>query len=122
VQEPLQDNSFTALLSNAGGKRLVTTGTMKVKNFVLLMPNPASNTLEIRYAVQEKGSVEIAILDVSGNTIATPLPRSSSAAGFQTQSVQTLRMNVSHFPSGSYVVRMTASDGSVSVERLDVVR
>lgn len=112
---------FELILALANGEVIVlplATGLQDLieKNDLLsLYPNPASSSLNITYAADVPGTVELRIMDLAGRTLVQ-----EQFEGRSTQEYQ-LNMDVSQFSAGIYSVLVT-TEQSRSVQRLVITK
>jgi flagellar hook assembly protein FlgD len=74
-------------------------------------PNPASNDVEISYALKNNSTVNVSITDLSGKVVY------SSNLGNKAEGTHSLSLNTSSFSNGVYVVNF-ATDNAVVTEKL----
>ena len=110
--EPSRDTVFTALVSRAGGVRLIAP----TKGMILsVTPNPAREAVEVAYTLAEAALSEISLSDATGKTLQNltfPLQEAGS---------YTISLNLNGLASGIYTVLLRAGTGAVS-QKIIVVR
>ncbi|MFY8001701.1 MAG: IPT/TIG domain-containing protein [Candidatus Kapaibacteriota bacterium] len=122
VEEPPKDiaaaGTFTALVSNAGGKRLITSvDTSRKPTLSLVRPNPANDVVSLTYKLMENSApVSLDVLNMRGEVV-----QSLFAGISQTEGEYSLTVNVRGLPVGSYMLRLRANQDMVT-QRLDVMR
>jgi Leucine-rich repeat (LRR) protein len=114
IEEAPVTNTFTAIVSRAGGTRLITPATSG-SLLTAIQPNPASNETDVRYTVAEQSSISLEVLDMQGQVVKRI--RSGEAAAGE----YTTRIRISDLPSGTYLVRLTTNT-EVLTEKLQVIR
>jgi hypothetical protein len=119
VEEPstVIPSTFTARVSQAGGKRLIgsVAGTL-TPLLSLARPNPAADVVSLTYTLFDDALVTLDVLNIKGEVVQTLLAETSRAEG-----EYTLSASVRALPSGSYLLRLRANGAAVN-QRLDVVR
>lgn len=83
---------------------------------LIIVPNPTTGELRVRYATPTEGNVQIAIVDILGNRVATTLPVWKDK-GFYEQ-----MFDLKNLPSGRYNVFLYLPNGSVLTETLMISR
>lgn len=78
-------------------------------------PNPVRNQATVRYELPEATEVHIALYDVLGRRVATPVDGRKDAGRAQ------VRLRTQHLPSGTYVLRLQASE-QTRTQQLTVVK
>ncbi|MBD1209779.1 MAG: VCBS repeat-containing protein [Ignavibacteria bacterium] len=112
VEEPIT-GTFTAKLSQAGGKRLI--GSVQQNTLQAIATKGA---LEITYSIAEAGTVDVSLYDILGRKIQT-LSESYQEAGAYNG---IFRMdNLFITPSGSYFIVLRTQSGIVQ-QRVDIIR
>lgn len=110
-------STFTARVSQAGGKRLIGSVADALTPLLsLARPNPAADVVSLTYTLFDDAVVTLDVLNIKGEVVQTLLAETSRAEGEYTLSV-----SVRTLPSGSYVLRLRANGAAVN-QRLDVVR
>ncbi len=103
--EPSRDTVFTALVSRAGGVRLIAP----TKGMILsVTPNPAREAVEVAYTLAEAALSEISLSDATEKTLQNltfPLQEAGS---------YTISLNLNGLASGIYTVLLRAGTGVVS--------
>ena len=112
VEEPIT-GTFTAKLSQAGGKRLI--GSVQQNTLQAIATKGA---LEIIYSIAEAGTIDVSLYDILGRKIQT-LSESYQEAGAYNG---IFRMdNLFITPSGSYFIVLRTQSGIVQ-QRVDIIR
>ncbi len=114
IEEAPVTNTFTAIVSRAGGTRLITPAAGG-SVLTAIQPNPASNETDVRYTVAEQSSISLEVLDMQGQVMKRI--RSGEAAAGE----YTTRIRINDLPSGTYLVRLTTNT-EVLTEKLQVIR
>lgn len=78
----------------------------------LLYPNPATNTLNIKYNFGSNTTAHVSVMDVLGKVVYT------QDLGVKT-GVQDIALNLTRIPQGNYIVKLTTDAGNFT-ERLTV--
>lgn len=117
VSEKSTVGTFSTLISNAGGKRLITSASPLPKPLLTLVhPNPANEIVSLSYTLFESASVSLEVLNMKGEVVQTLLPESS-----RTEGEYSLSSSVRSLPTGTYMVRLQAN-GETVMTRLDIGR
>jgi hypothetical protein len=119
VEEPSSviPSTFTARVSEAGGKRLIGSAVATLTPLLsLARPNPAADVVSLTYTLFDDALVTLDVLNIKGEVVQTLLAETSRAEG-----EYTLSASVRTLPSGSYLLRLRANGAAVN-QRLDVVR
>ncbi|MFY7997156.1 MAG: T9SS type A sorting domain-containing protein, partial [Candidatus Kapaibacteriota bacterium] len=103
---------FQAMVSRAGGKRLISTSGSKI---LAIAPNPAQNLVEIHYTIAESGFAALSVIDAQGREVRRLLG-SVQSSGRYVQS-----FNVEWLPSGIYTVQMRVGE-EASIHQIQIVR
>jgi hypothetical protein len=77
---------------------------------MMLYPNPASRQLNIAFQLSDATLFNVSILDVSGRVIYS-MKNINGLLG-----ENTIAIDVSHFPTGNYVVELSTSKTTVKTE------
>ena len=103
VIDSVEESSFRAHISRAGGKRFIapraTASILKA-----LTPNPASEFIDLEYALAKGGLVSVVLTDMRGNEVMTAFAEIQSAGR------HTRRIKTGWLASGTYVVQLRAGD------------
>jgi hypothetical protein len=83
---------------------------------VSAFPNPASGPVDIRFSVNEPGSVTVLLNDVQGAEVIRE-SKDAYHAGSQSH-----RLDVSSLPSGIYYYRLVSGSGSIGNGTITVTR
>lgn len=78
-------------------------------------PNPSRNETTVRYELPAATEVQIAVYDVLGRRVATPVDGREDAGPVQFQ------LRTQHLPSGTYILRLQAAE-QTRTQRLTVVK
>jgi hypothetical protein len=103
---------FQAMVSRAGGKRLISTSGSKI---LAIAPNPAQNLVEIHYTIAESGFAALSVIDAQGREVRRLLG-SVQSSGRYVQS-----FNAEWLPSGIYTVQMRVGE-EASIHQIQIVR
>lgn len=116
VEEPADTTlfDFTAKISTAGGRRLITTVAQTVA-ITAIAPNPAKEQVEITYSLPNDGFITLTLIDARGNEVQR-LASEVQAAGQHKMSFK-----LGWLGSGSYLLRLSTSTEMVT-GRVEVVR
>lgn len=110
-------STFTARVSQAGGKRLIGSVADALTPLLsLARPNPAADVVSLTYTLFDDAVVTLDVLNIKGEVVQTLLAETNRAEG-----EYTLSASVRSLPSGSYLLRLRANGAAVN-QRLDVVR
>lgn len=114
IIDSLINGSFTAMVSRAGGTRLIAPA----KTTLILTgiaPNPVKDAMDIRYSLAEGGFVTIELLDTRGNVVQS-LKQEAQVSG-----EYTLNAKIGWLASGTYTVKIS-KDGEVATQQVKIVR
>lgn len=114
IIDSLINGSFTAMVSRAGGTRLIAPA----KTTLILTgiaPNPVKDAMDIRYSLAEGGFVTIELLDTRGNVVQS-LKQEAQVSG-----EYTLNAKIGWLASGTYTVKISM-DGEVATQQVKIVR
>ncbi len=116
VEEPADTTlfDFTAKVSTAGGRRLITTAAQTVA-ITAIAPNPAKEQVEVTYSLPKDDFVTLSLIDARGNEVQR-LASEVQAAGMHKMSFK-----LGWLSSGSYLLRISTSTEMVT-GRVEVVR
>lgn len=78
-------------------------------------PNPSRSQATVRYQLPEATEIQIAVFDLLGRRVATPVDRRVDAGRAQ------FRLRTEQLPSGTYILRLRAAD-QTHTQRLTVVK
>jgi hypothetical protein len=109
VEDPIE-GTFTARISQAGGKRLIGSVQQNVLQAVF-----TKGTLEISYSVAEAGSVDLSLYDIVGRKLQTLTDAYHEAAEYK----GVFRTDNLH--SGSYFLVLSTRTG-LTQQRVDIIR
>ncbi len=114
VEEPLSKNNatFTTNVSRAGGTRLIGAAQPKI---LAVQPNPAREDVEIRYTVQEPGTIILTLVTAAGEEVQRLWAGRQEAGEYQ------MKTSLRGTASGSYRVVLTTGNGQVS-QSVNVVK
>lgn len=110
VEAPINIGTFTARISQAGGKRLIGSVQQNVLQAVF-----TKGTLEISYSIAEAGSVDLSLYDIVGRKLQTLTDAYQEAADYK----GVLRTDNLH--SGSYFLVLSTRTG-LQQQRVDIIR
>lgn len=110
VEAPINIGTFTARISQAGGKRLIGTVQQNVLQAVF-----TKGTLEISYSIAEAGRVEVSLYDILGRKLQTLTDAYLEAADY----IGVYRTDNLH--SGSYFLVLSTRTG-LAQQRVDIIR
>ena len=102
--------------SGSGGAKPIAGESPYIGAHVALYPNPASESLTIRTAGLSPGPYEVEIYSSDGT------PAFSTSVNVNNSKEWQRELDLRGFPSGSYFVRITGSDGIVGAYSLQIVR
>ncbi len=102
ILDEVQDGTFKANVSRAGGKRLISP-TATPTQLTAIAPNPAKEEIEIAYTMGEAGLVTLTLMDARGNVV-LPIVNAVESAG-----KHTVRAKIGWLASGSYHIRLTTT-------------
>lgn len=99
--------SRTAYFKITNGFRMALVASSEIENVELeLYPNPATEVLNIRFAVEEEQSVSIKVLNMNGQSVLDILQNEILATGEYNQSIS----QIADLPAGIYMIQY--SDGT----------
>lgn len=107
------EGKFTSTISQAGGKRLISSGTSTA---LALSPNPANDVLEVRYTLAKSSMVVLTLLDVRGQQVGSILTE------VQPKGSYILPVRVERFASGTYTLRLSIDAEEISTQQVQIVR
>jgi hypothetical protein len=110
VEAPINIGTFTARISQAGGKRFIGSAQQNVLQAVF-----TKGTLEISYSIAEAGSVDLSLYDIVGRKLQTLTDAYHEAADYK----GVFRTDNLH--SGSYFLVLSARTG-LAQQRVDIIR
>lgn len=116
VEEPADTTlfSFTAKVSTAGGRRLISTVAQAVA-ITAIAPNPAKEQVEVTYSLPKDDFVTLSLIDARGNEVQR-LASEVQAAGLHKMSFK-----LGWLSSGSYLLRISTST-ETATGKVEVVR
>ncbi|MFY8001354.1 MAG: IPT/TIG domain-containing protein [Candidatus Kapaibacteriota bacterium] len=114
ILDEVQDGTFKANVSRAGGKRLISPTTTPTQ-LTAIAPNPAKEEIEIAYTMGEAGLVTISLMDARGNVV-LPIVNAVESVG-----KHTVRAKIGWLASGSYHIRLTTTLES-DTRQIQIVR
>lgn len=86
---------------------LTLTETSVIKA-IQLMPNPASNTMQVTFNLMQTGKLNIELLDITGKQVM------SLYVGTMAEGTQTLSADISTLNNGVYMLRMVTPNGTIT--------
>ncbi len=109
----VMEGKFSSTISQAGGKRLISSGTSTA---LALSPNPANDVLEVRYTLAKSSMVVLTLLDVRGQQVGSILTE------VQPKGSHILPVRVERFASGTYTLRLSIDAEEISTQQVQIVR
>ena len=85
---------------------IISDHSKDVKNLFEIFPNPFNSSTKIKYSISNSEFVILKIYDILGNEVATLVNEEKPAGSYESN------FDASSFPSGVYIVRLTAGNFS----------
>ena len=105
-------------LQNGINAALASVGIEEVSNAIsalLVSPNPAENTAEISFALADASNLTLDIYNLNGQKV------EEQELGFYEPSTHRIKLNVAHYATGMYIVRLNSENAS-QYAKFNVIR
>lgn len=104
--------SAFAMLPSPGSEEFITKGTVK-SPYLNIFPNPAGEVIGIDYALSDPSPANLTIIDFNGR-VAYQLELTAENANYQ--------VDVSHLPTGLYLMRLDQQGNALLTKKWAIIR